>query len=592
MKKLYTFALGLLLAGFTFPAMAEGLGTAKITEPTGQYISSPSVIIVQWFDDENQPVTISLADAKEGTDVEENTYQYVTVYATVGDGEKTAVEATLYGGAAGGETLEEGKGVGLKIAVNEVPPFYAETQGIFGPYMALVPGEWTIEIPEGVVENEDETQNTSEEFSLKVYGTSGADPIVEPELYSSGGVEDVMSYSPTDLNEVTFSWEMNVKLIGKITITKQVLDNEGTMYVDAEDSTAENLEVTATADGNGFTADLSEYEEGVYKITIPEGALIFDDNLLLSTDLNYYVKIFSGMATGEVVYPESSFASNFSNVMFSWGGAEITFVNTENKNVTIELPNYESIKVEATLEYSQAGEGPNEPNQDPGDGPVVDPQADEADVYNVLVVDMSSVIEEYGYGRYYIKVPEGLVQNSDRQINPAQTYDMAVYPISEEKAVITVTEDNNLLVSFTGYEAIESTYANSIQIKDADGEIVTEPFIWFMSNDDFTALTTTIYTSELEDGEYQLVIPEANLMLITPNYEYTYLNAEQTFEFQIENGVVSPVEDETDTDAVGSLVNEAVVEGVYNMQGVKVGNDLNGLAKGLYIVNGKKVIVR
>ena len=35
-----------------------------------------------------------------------------------------------------------------------------------------------------------------------------------------------------------------------------------------------------------------------------------------------------------------------------------------------------------------------------------------------------------------------------------------------------------------------------------------------------------------------------------------------------------------------------VVEGVYNLSGVKVGNSMENLPKGLYIVNGKKFIVK
>ena len=42
-------------------------------------------------------------------------------------------------------------------------------------------------------------------------------------------------------------------------------------------------------------------------------------------------------------------------------------------------------------------------------------------------------------------------------------------------------------------------------------------------------------------------------------------------------------------------VNERInmtTSGVYNLQGVKVGNSLQGLPKGIYIVNKKKVIVK
>ena len=34
----------------------------------------------------------------------------------------------------------------------------------------------------------------------------------------------------------------------------------------------------------------------------------------------------------------------------------------------------------------------------------------------------------------------------------------------------------------------------------------------------------------------------------------------------------------------------AAATSIYNLQGIRMSNDLNGLSKGVYIVNGKKVI--
>lgn len=51
------------------------------------------------------------------------------------------------------------------------------------------------------------------------------------------------------------------------------------------------------------------------------------------------------------------------------------------------------------------------------------------------------------------------------------------------------------------------------------------------------------------------------------------------------------VEDEsTGVNAIGNA--NGVAEDVYNLQGVKMNNDLNSLAPGLYIINGKKVLIR
>ena len=45
--------------------------------------------------------------------------------------------------------------------------------------------------------------------------------------------------------------------------------------------------------------------------------------------------------------------------------------------------------------------------------------------------------------------------------------------------------------------------------------------------------------------------------------------------------------------SIGQLMNgEAITGKVYNLNGQYVGNTLDGLAKGLYIINGKKYIVK
>lgn len=46
------------------------------------------------------------------------------------------------------------------------------------------------------------------------------------------------------------------------------------------------------------------------------------------------------------------------------------------------------------------------------------------------------------------------------------------------------------------------------------------------------------------------------------------------------------------TSGVNSLESEAAETPVYNLEGVKVGNSLEGLSKGIYVVNGKKVVVK
>lgn len=86
----------------------------------------------------------------------------------------------------------------------------------------------------------------------------------------------------------------------------------------------------------------------------------------------------------------------------------------------------------------------------------------------------------------------------------------------------------------------------------------------------------------LADGEYILVIPRGFLEVAAEDYDIIEVNPEIVYPFTYGSST-----------GVSGIENDGIYR-VYNLQGVQVmeGSDLNSLENGIYIVNGKKIVVR
>ena len=76
--------------------------------------------------------------------------------------------------------------------------------------------------------------------------------------------------------------------------------------------------------------------------------------------------------------------------------------------------------------------------------------------------------------------------------------------------------------------------------------------------------------------------------------DYDFVNSARETMFIFDDDIVD-VGDGSETTAIDTLDGERILPAtgkVYNMNGQHVGNSLNGLPKGMYIVNGKKVIIK
>ena len=92
-------------------------------------------------------------------------------------------------------------------------------------------------------------------------------------------------------------------------------------------------------------------------------------------------------------------------------------------------------------------------------------------------------------------------------------------------------------------------------------------------------LSIDITSLELAAGDYTLVIPAKYIQIVSDDWDTWLYNPEIRYEFSVSGT--------TGIDVIGSANGEV---NVYNLQGVKV--NVDNIGSGLYIINGKKVLIR
>ena len=223
-----------------------------------------------------------------------------------------------------------------------------------------------------------------------------------------------------------------------------------------------------------------------------------------------------------------------------------------------------------------------------GDDSGVDPLAETGDMGLQLLILTGASELFLEAGTYVIWFPEGVVKNAEGEINVAQNITVTVAavasPVSispETGAIFALGENVEFAIVF-------------------DGDIVADPeaervvFVYndndYESEDYFEASYTWADTSVIAVDAAEMVItlgeelPEGNYVL---SVDENVLTVDEAPNASIE--IMFQVTDESEgVNTIGSALegNEAI----YNLQGVRV--DANKLSKGIYIINGKKVLVK
>ena len=93
-------------------------------------------------------------------------------------------------------------------------------------------------------------------------------------------------------------------------------------------------------------------------------------------------------------------------------------------------------------------------------------------------------------------------------------------------------------------------------------------------------LSIDLSSLSLPTGAYTLVIPAKYVQIVSNDWEDFLYNPEISYNFELKDA------------GVDSILTGNAAADIFNLQGLKVYNDVNSLPKGIYIINGKKFVVR
>lgn len=273
-------------------------------------------------------------------------------------------------------------------------------------------------------------------------------------------------------------------------------------------------------------------------------------------------------------YPAGLYAAFApSSVSITWDQQPIELVD----------PHTNDFDEECVTVYVQLGEG----EQQPVDAGILysfgDPEnPDDGDVW-CLDIALYNLDDLWDFDGNTVKViiPENVVKNSEGAINPAQEFLFEIMPTFTEYSIdpesgSTLSDNMTVIIGFGGnpIEYLQSevramTYEpeyRDITLKLGEEVKITE------NNE------VEIDLSNLEAGFYELVVPEGFVAVTVDGARY--LSPDIWLEYTLEGG-------DSGIDAIASDAAKAV----YTIDGRRV-SDLDKAASGIYVINGKKVIVK
>lgn len=279
------------------------------------------------------------------------------------------------------------------------------------------------------------------------------------------------------------------------------------------------------------------------------------------------------MEPATLFYPNSLYTSMAPSLVdVTWNNQPFELINPKTDDlgdkyvdVQVKFDDQEPVNVGGYLMYSE-GE-----NAD-----------DDLWILDIALYELDNLWDFTGK-EIVVSLAEGIVKNGEGLLNPAQEFtfhlmtaytDYEVTPetgseISQDEAVIKVSfggneiEYNSGTVSVYYYEpdfgVYDLEYSKEVTIND-DNELVID-------------------LSSFEPRYYEVVIPEGLVFVTEDGEQYINGNAWLEYTISLPGGVTS-------------IQNNKDHSNIYNLNGVKAVNDLNSLKRGIYVVNGKKVMVK
>lgn len=221
------------------------------------------------------------------------------------------------------------------------------------------------------------------------------------------------------------------------------------------------------------------------------------------------------------------------------------------------------------------------PAGDPGIATREDETTEGTPVYGAtmyILLGASELIKEEG--AYTLVLPEGIVENEDGEVNQEQTLEVTVTGLAlgvaspESGSSFTYGQDVVITIAFDG--EVEQNYSQDMPLVVTDYNEYDEQFTW-------TAGVLYI------DGS-NVVINLGNEL--DPGTYYVTFRSGQVIVDGVENEGITDYIFYVKENSTGISTIEAALESnkaIYNLNGVKVNK--NNLTKGVYIIDGQKVIL-
>lgn len=462
-------------------------------------------------------------------------------------------------------------------------------------------GEYVVTIPAGTFMAYENEVSSNPEYTLTYNLVAyDGDCNITPET------EYGKVYAAEELEAVTISWPnyssfSSVNPDNKSITLYQIVSTAGEGELTESLGAIDSDYITVNADNGTIVLDLSYLEPGSYRVELPSGYVYFNAFTMNGSEEFSYT-ITDGLSSATVLQPVENVLSMAAPVNLTWNYLEV-MPTEEGLAATLkyydENGDPESVEVSADLFSFFTIPVPDDEEGGVDQGPADIPVPAAAGSGNVLSIDVVDLLEGVT-GDVTLSIPAGIVETAGGKANPAQEVMFTIRPLYDVAYTVEYDEDSNTLtfswnddtdVSFTaGFEG-----AAVIEGDDMDN-IVLEQYETIDMSDDWTALVVDLSEVDM-DGNFTLVIPEGYL-----TFNYAYINSTISYDFNFTDGVFGEGHNESenpgteipggDTSAVDSLEAEAAQGGIYNLQGVKLNKEVKELNPGLYIINGKKVMVK
>ena len=333
-------------------------------------------------------------------------------------------------------------------------------------------------------------------------------------------------------------------------------------------------------------------EPGEYTIEFPIGAFIFGDGMTAQSSDE---KMITFTVKGEdvtyeyiseeptVVEPSKMIVGSVMQVIVTWDQQPISV--KDGARAEWYLADLGSFEL-GELKDANLTVLPTTFVEDGEDGGIA--QMDEPATNAVMIeLPFDAFFEK---GTFNIKLPANTVVNENGEVNDDFLITLMVVDVNDAAVKVTPTPGsvNSLPTIEIAYDNVEIQPNDPVEIRLNQTVISTDEYWTPVEGDDnvFSGYKFNLGDLAKVAGEYELIIPEGSFLFIDSEGNFS-VNSEYyaTYRVSTPSGIADVVEAQE-----GRYV-------VYGVNGVLVldtdnAADLRGLANGLYIINGKKVLVR